>query len=261
MAGLILRLEGEPKTIYMSAFLTAVNSWVKMLADLDSGISGQAKGTLDWIVSDLATGSLQVAVESRSRLEGQNYGPKVEEASVNGLRLLEIEGLTPPYMSEAGIISAKRMLKLIGNCGVTGITIQNTFEGVGLSARASANIDQLLPIRHRALGSVEGKLEMISIHGNKPQFLVYHHRTHKAVRCVFPAEMLEQVKDALGSRVIAIGQIHLNAKNEPVRVDIEEIRILRTESDLPSIARITGIDPDFTGDLSTAEYLRGIRGG
>lgn len=34
----------------------------------------------------------------------------------------------------------------------------------------------------------------------------------------------------------------------------------RGESDLPSIDAITGIDPDFTGDMSTDEYLRSMRG-
>lgn len=29
---------------------------------------------------------------------------------------------------------------------------------------------------------------------------------------------------------------------------------------LPSIAEMTGSDPDFTGELSTAEYIREIRG-
>src|SRR5689334_14592943 len=109
MTGLLLRIEGEPKSIYMSAFVTAVNSWVKFLGDLDVGISGRPKGSLDWVVSDLSTGtngtkgSLKVAAIYHSRLEDENYGPQVEKVSISGLRLLEIEGLTPPYLSEAGI--------------------------------------------------------------------------------------------------------------------------------------------------------------
>lgn len=262
MQGLRLRLEGEPKTIYISALSVAVNNWVKVLSDLDSGISGEPKGSLDWVVSNLASnGSLVISAEYRSRLEQQNFGPRVSEAAINGFRLLEYEGLTPPYLSEAGIGYAKRMVKLVGNQGVSGIGVENTSESVQLSARASVHIDQLLPVRHSTLGSVEGKLEMISIHGKRPQFLVYHHRTHKAIRCTFSTEMLDRVKDALGERVIAMGQVHLNGKNEPVRVDLQQLRVLRAEKDLPSIADITGIDPDFTGELSTAEFLRSIRGG
>lgn len=262
MHGLRLRLEGEPKTIYISALSTAVNNWVKVLSDLDSGISGEPKGSLDWVVSNLASnGSLTIAAEYRTRLEEHNYGPRVSEAAIIGFRMLEVEGLTPPYLSETGIGYAKRMVKLVGNQGISGIGVENTHDSVQLSARASVHIDQLLPVRHRILGSVEGKLEMISIHGNKPQFLVYHHRTHKAIRCMFPREMIDKVKDALGARVIAMGQVHLNAKNEPVRVDLEQLRVLRSETDLPSIASITGIDPEFTGELSTAEFLRSIRGG
>jgi len=245
----------------MEAFVAALANWLKMLGAFDSAISGIAKGSLDWVVSDLAMGSLRVQAEARSRLEDKNYGPDVVSVSITGLRVLEYEGRTPPYLSEVGLKSATRLLKLIGNEGVTGIRMANHTESVELSARASAHVDQLLPIRRHALGSVEGKLELISVHGPKPRFNVYQRGTHKAVSCVFPETMLNESIEALGRRVIAIGVVYYNAKNEPVRLVVERLRVLRRESELPSIEAIGGSDPDFTGGVSTAEYLRSMRNG
>lgn len=115
--------------------------------------------------------------------------------------------------------------------------------------------------RQRSVGSVEGRLAMISIQG-RSRFIVYHALTHKAVTCKFEAEKwLTKVKDALGRRVSVQGIVHFNAKREPVRVDVESLRILREKDELPTIAELSGSQPDLTGDSPTDEFIRSIRGG
>lgn len=132
---------------------------------------------------------------------------------------------------------------------------------VEISAKASANIDQLLKIRKRSIGSIEGTLETISVHG-KPRIIVYLGRTRKAVTCRFDGEgLLDQATSLLRRRVVVSGIVHSNAKGEPMRVDAEHIRALRRNDELPSIAEMGGMDPNFTGDMSTEEYLRSIRVG
>jgi hypothetical protein len=44
-----------------------------------------------------------------------------------------------------------------------------------------------------------------------------------------------------------------------MRVDVHHLRVLRPDSELPTIESLTGSRPNFTGDLSTEEYLREIR--
>ena len=50
-------------------------------------------------------------------------------------------------------------------------------------------------------------------------------------------------------------------EGEPLRVEVERIRALRPREELPSIEELSGSDPDFTGGMSTEEYLRSIRVG
>lgn len=261
MSSLKLKIEGRPGEVSLSAFVGAVSDWMLMLRDIDAALSGVSTGSLDWLVSDLRTGSLVVEAEWSSRLEGRNVGPDVARYAIEGLNLLEREGLTPPFLSETGLGHVKRMVKLIGNRGVTGIIMSNHAGQAQLSARASANVEQLLPARSFSIGSVQGKLEAINLHGRAPKFTVYHHISGKGVACRFPLEKTEEVKDALGRRVVICGTVHYNAKAEPVRIDLEEIKPVPDEAGLPRASALTGSIPSLTGNLSTAEYLEAVRGG
>ncbi|MCJ7509957.1 MAG: hypothetical protein MUP14_03605 [Dehalococcoidia bacterium] len=259
MATLALRISGEPRNITVRGFLSALDSWLKILGDLDSAISGEPQGSLDWFVVGLSTGSLAVEVESRSKLEDKNVGPEVAGAFITGLEHIERQGTSPAYLSETGMQRMRHLLRLIGREGAAGITVTHLSQTVEVSARASANIDQLMRVQQRSIGSVEGKLETISIHG-RARFVVYHGLTRKAVTCKFdPGRWLNKVKDALGHRVNVSGMVHYNAKSEPLRVELEEIRILREKGELPSTAEISGSDPHFTGDMSTEGYIGSIR--
>jgi hypothetical protein len=129
---------------------------------------------------------------------------------------------------------------------------------VEVSRRAADNIGELLPVRRESVGAIEGRLEAISIHRAK-KFVVYHSITRKAVNCSFKDdEFLEEAKRALGERVHVSGVVKTNIKSEPVMVEVNRLRILG-KGRLPTTGELTGSDPDFTGGLSTDEFIRRIR--
>ena len=151
---------------------------------------------------------------------------------------------------------------MIGKNGATGIVVSSPTTPTHiatLSPKAAVHIDELLPTKYSALGSVEGRMEMISLHAT-PKFVVYHAITQRAVACKFDREQLDKIKDILGVRVNVYGTVSYNAKGEPLRVeDIIDIRLLKEEHELPTIRELHGIDPDFTGGLDSVEYLREMR--
>jgi hypothetical protein len=153
----------------------------------------------------------------------------------------------------------RRLTNLIGRDGVEAFVAAIPSEEVHVTARAAASLERLMPSRTHILGSVEGKLETISVHG-KPRFIVYDSATHKGVACHFTeTEWLDQVKAALGRLVSISGVVHLNIKAEPMRVELSDLRLLREGGDLPTIGDLGGSDPDFTGDMTTEEFVRAIR--
>ncbi|MGE0540936.1 MAG: hypothetical protein AB7R89_12230 [Dehalococcoidia bacterium] len=264
MATLRIEIKGRDGQIAVPTVVTALDSAVKILMDLDAAISGQPKGSLDWMIAGLATGSAVMELASESRLEDHNYGPDVTAAFVNGLEQIEAEGATPPYISEAGMQRARRFVKLIGRGGATGLVVGGPSKTVQLTARAAVNIDQLIKVRRRSVGSVEGKIETVSIHG-RPHVIVYQSGTRKAITSKFPPEradaLLASAKDVMGRRVNVAGVVYRNGRGEPMRVEVREIRTLGRDDELPTIEQIGGSDPDFTGALSTDEYIRSIRVG
>lgn len=260
MANLKFSLEGKPESITVDAFVVAVSNWLKILKEVDSALSGQSAGSVDWFVSNLATSSLVVEVQGHSKLDNADFGPDVVKESISGLRRLEVEGLTPPYLSDRGLDHTKRLLQLIGSQGVTGIAITNHAEGAKLTPQALTNLRMLTRAQAHAIGSIEGRLEQISVHG-RAHCTVYHHRTHKGVRCLFQPDMIGEVKEALGRRVIAAGIVFYNVKHEPIRVQLQHLRRLRSANELPTEKDIGGSDPNFTGGVESSEYIRSMRDG
>jgi hypothetical protein len=214
------------------------------------------------VVKNISTGSLVVAAESISRFEDRNFGPEVAEKFVVGWQQIEQSGLTPPYLSEGGMKKAKSLVKLIGKEGTTGFVVTDMSSTAEITAQSAVNIDQLMKSSYQSISSVEGRMVAISIRG-KSKFIIYHSRTGKAVTCIVPPEKLTSLitTEMLGRRVCAFGLVHSNAKGEPLRVNVNRIRILRREDELPSTESLSGSDPDFTGGMDTVDYLRTVRGG
>lgn len=264
MARLELVVHGVEGQIAATSLLSILGGALRILSELDAAISREAKGTLDWTVANLATGSLIVALESESRSISRNVGAEVTRSFVVSLEIIERDGVTPPYLTEKGMQAARTVLKLIGRGGVSGIEATDLSERVSVSARAAANIDQLVTPRTRMIGSIEGRIETISIRG-RPRVIAYQMRTGKAVTCVFKrddeARMIAEAARVLGQRVNVSGTVVSNGVGEPIRIEAEQIRVFRSESELPTIAELAGSDPDYTGGLTSEEYLRNVRVG
>jgi len=74
---------------------------------------------------------------------------------------------------------------------------------------------------------------------------------------------MEKVKKFLGARVQVSGIVSRNEKGEPVRVLLEketDLKIFGFDLKILPFKKLGGSDPDFTGDLSTEEFIRKIRG-
>jgi len=261
MASLTFEIKGNLGAITLNAFQTAVNCALRILADYDLAISGEKAGSLDWFITGISAGSLVIQATSRSKLAEKNFGPKVTEFFVRGWAQIEEAGLTPPLLSERGMLTARKLTRLIGKEGVTGFRVSIPDKAVEITSKSSTHLEPLTRVVQHSIGSVEGRLMTISIRG-RSRIILYHSRTGKAVTCSIPEAELPRLitTDMLGLRVIAYGRVSSNVLGEPMRVDVEHVRPLRREEDLPDIADLSGKFPDLTGDLSTEEYLRSLRG-
>jgi hypothetical protein len=266
MARVTLKVQGIAGEISLESFLLALGESFSILRELDRAVSRQRHGTLKWVVSGLREGSAVVEAESRVIHGEEDFGLQVAERFVDGIRTLQDEGVTPPLFSQDCIRSLRKIARSFGTNGVSGLEItapdlDQAPEPVKLSSETSTKLGSLIGVRRKSIGSVEGNLELISVHPRSRRFNVYHSVTQKAIKCNLSKEIEAQVIDSLGRRVIVSGVVSRNALGEPISVDVHRLRVLKDERDLPSIREMVGMALDMTGELTTEEYIRTLRDG
>lgn len=254
--------EGDLGSITASAFALFVGNMLKILRQYDVAISGERKGSLDWVITNIASGSAVLEIESRARIEEKSVGPEVARYFIDGWRQIEVGGQSPPYLSPAAMQQTRQILKLIGREGTTGFVVSDLSEAVKITPKSTVHVDELLRVRHRSIGSVEGTIETVSVHRGE-RFILYHARTRKAIQCITPKGRLPKLvsTELLGNRVIVFGILHSNALGEVLRIDVERVRQLLKRDAAPDYTTLGGSDPSLIGDLTTEDYIRDIRRG
>lgn len=268
----VLRIDiiGDPKTIPFRTFGQVANDAVSILHDLDLALSTSRGGSTEWYMNDISkNGSLRLEIYPQIRQrkkERADVGRDIAKTFVSGFTTLEKEGKSPAYLTDKGMKKAEHLTSLIDVRGARAIvaSIPETHNQViEITKRSADNIQKLIPEAYQSIGSVEGFLETISVHKTK-KFVVYQSVTGKAVNCQFPKlELMDKVKKYLGERVQVSGIISRNEKGEPVKVLLEkesDLKIFGVDLKILPFKKLGGSDPDFTGDLTTEEFIRKIRG-
>ena len=259
MARVTLTVQGELPEISLDSFLLILRESHYILQELDRAVSQRRDGTLKWMVSGLKPGSAVVETESRVIRGQEDFGPQVARRFTEGIHTIQTEGVTPALFSPDSMASVNKIVRSLETNGVSGLNLAGAGLDAELTGSASNNVRALVGVRHKRIGSVEGRLELVSIHMRAHRFNVYHAITNKAIRCNLPSTMEEQVISNLGRRVIVSGMVSYNGIGEPVKVEVDRLRVLKEEKELPSIADMLGMAPDITGDLSTEEHIRQLR--
>lgn len=264
MSTLTLRVEGEGKPVSFESFVASMNRALHVLHDVDRVVSTRRTPALDWTIADLAMNSPSpvATLESRprSRRVDERIAEQVTGSFIEALATAEEGEVLPGNLSDTGLTHLKNLAGGLGKNGAA--QFEATFVEQDTRARVSPksaeHVQRLLVPKSKAIGSVIGVLEVVSLHRGY-RYSVYDEVTHRAVRCEFSEDELEKVKAALGQRVMVSGILHRNEKGQPLRVDQPRLSVLPRRGDLPTTEQLVGIDPDFTGTLTTDEYVRQLR--
>jgi hypothetical protein len=260
MARLLLTLDGPRKAIAARDFARALDNSVGILQELNTALVSD-DGAVDWYVDALREGSLETQLIGRPRGSAdERLAGQVCMAFVDGLATIDRADALPSFFSDQSLRRLQNISRLVGRDGVRRFSATYLEEQVsaGVTESAAENIRQLLAPKFSALGSVMGRLEVISVHGRRPRYNIYDSVTRRAVRCQFEPEALEEVKRALGQRVIVEGIVKRNRKGQPLTVEEPKLRVLPQENELPATDRLIGLAPDLTGPMSTSEYIASL---
>lgn len=265
MARLTIHLQGDRRTISVGSFIGVLKESLDILRDLDAIVSQRPRGTLRWVIGSLREGSAVLEMESRVLRGDTDNSERIARSFTDGLNVVASEGVSPPLFTLDNLMSVLRITQAFHRDGITAVDVQQDDEhGARLDRDSQGKVQPLVGVHHRVIGSIEGRIELVSLHHPYRRFNIYHSRTGKAVRCTLPEAIEADVIEALRKRrrVIVSGEIAYNVRGEPLTVSISgSIRVLPSESELPSLEQMLGAIPDLTGDLTTEEHLRRLRGG
>jgi hypothetical protein len=125
-----------------------------------------------------------------------------------------------------------------------------------LTPRFAERIAAILEPDVSSYGSATGHLEGLSIHSNNT-FTLYPPIAGEAIECVFQRKDLDEVLNAVDSRVTVYGKMHyVKTKAFPVRCDVETFSYERIAAELPTLLNACGI---LRSTKSSQEMIRELR--
>lgn len=235
-----LRLEAGKVTA--SEFKKAVNSFLDMIREVADEVAGRRKA-VSWVVS-VETGSTCLVAEPVPATTADLPSvPRAVAAIKDGMSAIG-KGLPgiPQYFSEAAVQHVADLAVLTGKGDEKqSVSLRfGTESPIELSHEFVDNVAKVFAVHSRSLGSIEGRLEMLSLR-NGFKCHIYDVLTDRRVSCTYDSKLFEEVRAALGERVSAYGVISYASDARPVNLKLQSVRVLGHGDDLPSWSDVRGI--------------------
>ena len=106
--------------------------------------------------------------------------------------------------------------------------------------------------------SASGTLDTIDFHAGINRFVIYPtHRRPVKIACSFPPHLADQAHAAVRQRVVVTGKGRFrHGTHTPVMILANRLQVLPSDSDLPALNDLRGMEPGITGDVSSEEFVR-----
>lgn len=245
-----LRLEGE--AVPAEAFFRAATSFLALLSEMPESSSGIEP--VQWTLAGLRMGSAE-AVFLPDREEP---GVRIIAETLVGLSAFE-NGVGRRSHFSAGALRRIRELSVAPAGRPVAVFARGRdfpISDTRVTARVTEQVDRLMARATKAIGSVEGSLEAMTIHG-KNAFVVYDTITGRRIECVCTErEVVESAMEFLGEVVCVRGEVRYGADGRPTSVAVASFRRLGGEG-LVQPEDLRGLFADDPIDLDEwARYVR-----
>jgi hypothetical protein len=227
------------KSIPIDKVWAAQKHLATILHEVDK--SANQKRSINWVVTDAASGSYSVTVEGLPSAEFIQSALIVKTISYvkDGLKLLAQEAIRPPHFTDIALKSIRCLSKLAPPDRP--INLFNTKYGeVVVSRDVGLNIDKIIGAIYKSYGSIEGALNVIDMR-DRPIFKITDPLTFDTIECCFESSMLDRAKEYLEKRVYVYGLVASREDGTKVRINVDELDLLRAEDTLPTIDEMIGL--------------------
>lgn len=256
-----------------------VQDFFAMIRVVAHSLAGDDAEHFEWQVVGLSKSSPARLVAEAVPLPGFSDGPQLaaqaRDITARGLQQLVREGERPAYFDDNVIDAADRFAQRLqrGLLATEVASESNTLLAIGtpeaVQARkniAIVNGDE--PIHaYREIGSLEGVIQNVGTDGwGKPYIMIRSRITNRDVRCYLSGEALKALESEPVANVVwrnrkvhAIGVLRYRSEGVCTRAEVSRLDFIDPSEPLPRLADI--VDRDFTGGLSTENFLERLRSG
>ena len=255
-SGMTFVIHPELKSVSVSLFLRTITDIDRLVREIDYAVTHET-GRRRWVISKLQSSAPTITI---APVLGNG---EIAEALVLGLRSITKGVDEPPtYFTEQSLDDLKRMRRLfIGKDRANRIVVSaNGGEPAVIDREIEQKADRILREVFWNLGSIEGTLEAINLHGN-PTFTIWDRVTRAPVRCLFPKDVVwkGRVKSLLEKRVLVSGRVSYFRNGVPRSIiAIESIEDTSPDPKLPRATFGSIANPDIAKD--PARFLETVRG-
>lgn len=224
-------------------FAKGVLAFLSMLEEVSSDVTNK-KGAITWVVTVQSGSSMLVAEAEPKKPAYADYVLPILQVIQGGLESLE-HGTEVPHQFKGSLENAKDIASLHDekDKGITGINLIVDNSPIEITHNIFSHVEDIINVSQaKALGTIEGQLEMVTKRGGY-KCAVYDELTDKRIECIFNRKIKENIRDAWDSRVSMYGIITYDASGQPTSIRVQEFRRLG-EGKLPTFEDVKGIYKD-----------------
>ena len=256
-----------------------LRDYCDLLGSVEQALAPDGQTAIVWRVVRAVTASpITFTVEAMARqfaVSVDERAMRVIGSTYEGVVQLQTASARPTYFTDRALQLAERVFERVTNgldkteidFGVPGLPAVNITPTV--AREAVRNVRTILhPVSkpYRELGAVEGYFQNVGQDGYGRRLLNLRSRlTGEDVKCFVSGEAEKQLAHCeIGDvwrrrRIEVVGLLHFKGPGRLSHVEAHRLRFFKSEDELPDIDDI--IDPDFTGGLSSEEFLARLRDG
>ena len=252
-------LHPETESASLDLFLKSVQDVTRLIKEVDYVLTRE-RPKRKWIVTELHASAPTVTISPL--VDG-----KTLDVVAEGLRLLTSEDMEdsrepPPHFTADVLKGVKKMGRLFrGKDKARDLSFHvNGSQIAKVDARTGRKVDRILQTTFDVLGSLEGTLDAVNLHGRSiGHFMIWERMSGQPVSCEFhKSRWTDEVKSLLQRRVLVAGKVRYFANGKPTLIrDIGHIED-RTVAVSANISDF-GAVPDLTSGLPPDAYLARLR--
>ncbi len=268
--GVELSIAQERSGLTVRGYTSVLREVLGSLEAIDRLVVRTRSPRLTWIIGDVsANGSVRATLVPRPVAPSRPAATaeRAPYALAHGVGALLQEPAIPEYFSEDVVRRVQRVGEKVGSEGISGITVGAVRLGKivtssELTRDTAINAGQaVLPVSS-AQSSVSGVLNLLSVKREKLRAVIEEEKSHLSVVCEIDAVPKGQVRELWGERVTAWGSLTRNTRGQPIRLTVEGLELASADAARPprlTARQLLGIAPNWTGELTTQEYMDQMR--